>query len=97
MVCWFSQKPFKADGRYVLHHTSHEVRCQVQQLLYKMDINTLHRLTDAAELSMNDIGRVRLRTSQPVFYDAYRRNRFTGSVIFIDEQTNETVGAGMIL
>ncbi|MFM7217843.1 MAG: sulfate adenylyltransferase subunit CysN [Bacteroidota bacterium] len=97
MVCWFDQRPLKNGNRYIVRHTSHEVVCQVQELRYKMDINTLRRVPDTQQLIMNDIGRVQLRVSQPLFYDSYRRNRFTGSIILIDEQSNYTVGAGMIL
>jgi sulfate adenylyltransferase subunit 1 len=69
----------------------------VKALKYKVDINTLHRIEDIDSLEMNDIGRITLRTSKPLFYDAYKRNRQTGSLIIIDEQTNETIGAAMII
>ena len=69
----------------------------IKSLKYKVDINTLHRIEDIDQLEMNEIGRITLRTSKPLFYDAYRRNRKTGSLIIIDEQTNETIGAGMIM
>ena len=69
----------------------------VKELKYKVDINTLHRIEDIEKLDMNDIGRISLRTSKPLFYDPYKRNRQTGSIIVIDEQTNETIGAGMII
>ena len=69
----------------------------VKALKYKVDINTLHRIEDIDSLEMNDIGRITLRTSKPLFYDTYKRNRQTGSLIIIDEQTNETIGAGMII
>lgn len=68
----------------------------VKEIHYKLDINTLQRLENESQLSMNDIARVRLRTSQPLFFDSYRKNRITGSIILVDEGTNETVGAGMI-
>ncbi|MFM9027026.1 MAG: sulfate adenylyltransferase subunit 1 [Bacteroidota bacterium] len=97
MVCWFNQRPLKPEARYLVRHTTRETKCVIQDLLYKMDISSLRRIQDAGELSMNDIGRVRIRTAQPLFFDGYRRNRSTGSLIFIDEQTNETVGAGLIL
>jgi sulfate adenylyltransferase subunit 1 len=97
MVCWFNKKSLQTDSRYLIQHTTHEVRCQVKEVRYKMDITTLRRLQDENSLGMNDIGRIRIRTTQPLFYDSYRRNRYTGSVIFIDEQTFETVGAGMII
>ena len=69
----------------------------IKELKYKVDINTLHRIEDIEKLDMNDIGRITLRTSKPLFYDTYKKNRQTGSLIIIDEQTNETIGAGMII
>ena len=69
----------------------------VKELKYKVDINTLHRIEGIDTIAMNDIGRVSLRTAKPLFYDAYKKNRQTGSLIIIDEQTNETIGAGMII
>ena len=69
----------------------------IKELKYKIDINTLHHLQDIDTLAMNDIGRISLRTAKPLFYDAYKKNRQTGSLIIIDEQTNETIGAGMII
>jgi len=69
----------------------------VKDLQYQLDVNTLHRYDDAVGLSLNEIGRVTLRTTQPLFYDEYRRNRATGSFILVDEATHTTVGAGMIL
>ena len=97
MVCWFNQRALQPETRYIIQHTTHEVRCQVKEIRYKMDINTLRRVTDDPILGMNDIGRVRIRTTQPLHYDSYRRNRITGSVIFVDENSCETVGAGMII
>jgi len=97
MICWFSSgKPLKPQGRYLLRHTSKEVKAIVRDILYKVDINTLHKIEDEVEIGMNDIGRITLRTSEPLFYDSYRRNRFTGSFILIDEFTHDTVAAGMI-
>ena len=69
----------------------------VKELKYKVDINTLHRIEGIDKIAMNDIGRISLRCSKPLFYDAYKKNRQTGSIIIIDEQTNETIGAGMII
>lgn len=97
MVCWFNKRSLQTDSRFLIMHTTHEVRCQVKEVRYKMDINTLRRIPDESALEMNDIGRIRIRTTQPLYYDSYRRNRYTGSIIFIDEQTLETVGAGMII
>ena len=97
MVCWFSGKSMPSDGKYLLLHTTREVRCQVREILYAIDVKTLRRVQGIDSLSMNDIGRIRLRTSQPLFYDAYRRNRYTGGIILVDAGTHETVAAGMII
>lgn len=97
MICWFNEKPLQLRGKYALKHTSQECRCVIKEVNYKININTLHRIEDDNTLGMNDIGRIRIRTTKPLFYDSYRRNRITGSVIIIDEFTNETVGAGMLL
>jgi len=97
MMCWFYDNGFNIGNKYILKHTSKEVKCVVKDIRYKVDINTLHRLQDDKNIGMNDIGRVSLRTSSPVFYDIYKKNKITGSIILIDEKTNNTVGAGMIL
>lgn len=97
MICWLHPKPMNPRGKYIIRQTTQEMKCMIKELRYKMNINTLHRVEDDVEMKMNDIGRIVVRTSKPVFYDTYRRNKITGSVIIIDEFTNETVGAGMIL
>jgi sulfate adenylyltransferase subunit 1 len=98
MICWFSSEAnLQERGRYTLRHTTNDVKCLVKELKYKMDINTLHKLKDDREVRLNDIARVSLQTSAPLHYDRYRRNRATGSFILIDEQTNNTVAAGMIV
>ncbi|PTY02694.1 sulfate adenylyltransferase [Opitutaceae bacterium EW11] len=97
MVCWFSDKKLQPNGRYILRHTTKEVKCIVKAVRYKVNINTLHKLENDAEIGMNDIGRIQLRTTAPLFYDPYKRNRNTGSLILIDEFTNATVAAGMLL
>ena len=97
MLCWLHERPMQAGGRYVLMHTTREARCIVKDIRYKIDITTLRRLEQEPSFGMNDIGRVQLRTTVPLSYDSYRRNRLTGSLILIDEHTNETVGAAMIL
>ena len=98
MICWFSSEAnLQERGRYTLRHTTNDVKCQVKELKYKMDINTLHKLKEDREVRLNDIARVSLQTSAPLHYDRYRRNRATGSFILIDEQTNNTVAAGMIV
>ncbi len=97
MICWFNDRPMQQRGKYTLMHTTQEVRCVIKDIRYKLDINTLHRDQEDKTIEMNDICRVALRTTKPLFYDPYRKNRITGSIILIDEATNETVGAGMII
>lgn len=97
MVCWLNEKPLMPGGKYAIKHTSQNARCVVKDIKYKMDINTLHRDEDDKQIRMNDIARITLRTTKPLFYDQYRRNRNTGSLIIVDEGTNETVGAAMII
>jgi bifunctional enzyme CysN/CysC len=97
MVCWMVDQPLVPGGRYALKHTTRNVRAIVKELRYRLDVATLHRDETAGGLSLNQIGRVTLRTTAPLMFDEYRRNRLTGSFILIDEATNATVGAGMIL
>jgi bifunctional enzyme CysN/CysC len=97
MVCWLSESPLSVRGMYAVKHTTRNVRAQVRELEYRIDVNTLHRDEEASSLSLNEIGRLRLRTTQPLFVDEYRRNRGTGSFLLIDEASGATVGAGMIL
>jgi sulfate adenylyltransferase subunit 1 len=97
MLCWLNEKKLQPGGKYALKHTTKDVRCIVKDVRYKININTLHRVEDDRSIGLNDIGRVLIRTTQPLFYDSYSRNRFTGSLILVDEFTNETVAAGMII
>jgi sulfate adenylyltransferase subunit 1 len=97
MLCWFSPTKLNPSGKYILRHTTREVKCAIKAVRYKMNINTLHKVEGDAEIGMNDIGRVQIRTASPLFFDAYKRNRNTGSLILVDEHTNATVGAGMII
>lgn len=98
MLCWFDNvKPIQLRGKYTVLHTTNEVRCLIKEVRYKLDINTLHRDQENTTLEMNDIGRVVLRTTKPLYFDSYRQNRITGSLILIDEATNNTVAAGMII
>jgi bifunctional enzyme CysN/CysC len=96
LVCWMADTPLVPRMRLAVKHTTRTVRAVVKELQYRLDVNSLHRETDAAGLGLNDIGRVRLRTTQPLFVDDYHRNRVTGRFILIDEATNATVGAGML-
>jgi bifunctional enzyme CysN/CysC len=98
MVCWMSESSQLAAGsKLAIKHTTRWARALVKEFRYRLDINTLHRQEDATSLSLNEIGRVRLRTTQPLLADDYHRNRNTGSFILVDETTNVTVGAGMIV
>ncbi|EPR74780.1 Sulfate adenylyltransferase subunit 1 [Winogradskyella psychrotolerans RS-3] len=97
LVTWMSTKPIQARTKVVIKHTTNESIGMVKELKYKIDINTLHRIEGIDKVEMNDIARLSIRTAKPLFYDAYKKNRQTGSIIIIDEQTNETIGAGMII
>ncbi|RKN43525.1 sulfate adenylyltransferase subunit CysN [Micromonospora endolithica] len=98
MVCWMDEtRPLQVGGRYAIKHTTRSARTIVRALHYRLDINSLHRDESAGELKLNEIGRVRLRTTVPLLADEYRRNRTTGGFVIIDESTNRTVGAGMIV
>jgi sulfate adenylyltransferase subunit 1 len=97
MVCWLNEKKIIPGGKYGIRHTTKDARCIVKDIRYKVDINTLHKIEDDLSLGLNEIGRILIRTTQAFFYDSYKLNRGTGSVILVDENTNETVGAGMII
>jgi sulfate adenylyltransferase subunit 1 len=96
MVCWMNAKPLNPGTRYIIRHTTRELKGIVKEIQYRIDINTLHRVPEVSSLGLNEIGRITLRTAQPLFFDSYEHNRSTGSIILVDETTNETVGAGMI-
>jgi bifunctional enzyme CysN/CysC len=95
-ICWMTDAPLRAGGRYAIKHATHAARAIVEEVVDHVDIHTLKADPSAGELGLNDIGRVHLRTSKPLAFDPYSRNRATGSFILIDETTNDTVGAGMI-
>lgn len=97
MICWFNERPLVPGGKYALKHTSADVRCMIREVKYKMDISNLEKNQDDLTIKMNDIARISIRTTKPLFVDSYKTNRITGSVILIDEGTNETVAAGMII
>jgi sulfate adenylyltransferase subunit 1 len=97
MVCWFAEQALQPGGRYIVRHTTREARCVVEEVRYKIDINTLHKQEADRAIGLNDIGRIRLRTAVPLTFDSYKRNRATGSLILVDEFTNNTVAAGMIM
>ncbi|WP_253764241.1 sulfate adenylyltransferase subunit 1 [Flammeovirga sp. SJP92] len=95
-LCWMNKNALVPNNKYILRHTSNEVSAEVASIDDKLDINTMESLNDADDLKMNEIGKVTIRTSEPVMIDAYTKNRATGSLILIDEESNETVAAGMI-
>ena len=97
MVCWMAERPLSPRGRYRIKHTTRTALAKIDEVRYRIDVNTLHRDEQAGGLQLNEIGRLKLRLSSPLFVDQYRRNRATGSFILIDESTNDTVGAGMVL
>ena len=97
LITWMNINSLKANTKVIVKHNTKECMAMIQLLKYKIDINKLHRIEDIDKLEMNDIGRISLRTAKPLFYDSYRKNRKTGSLIIIDVQTNETIGAGMII
>jgi sulfate adenylyltransferase subunit 1 len=97
MVCWLSERPMNLNTKYTLRHTTNDVKCLVKELRYKMDISSLEKIRDVNSLALNEIGKIKVRTTKPLFFDSYRSNRITGSVILVEEGTNNTVGAGMII
>jgi len=97
MICWMNSSKLKPGAKYILRNTSNEVMGIVKEVSYKVDINNLEPLSDDKEIGMNDIGRVKIKTSKPVMVDAYKKNRGTGSLILVDSFSFETVGAGMVL
>ena len=97
MLCWLNSAGPKPRDKYYLKHTSNEARAMIKQVYYKLNINTLHRIEDDKDVKMNDIVKVQLRSTKPLLTDSYSRNRITGSIILVDEATNETVAAGMIV
>ncbi len=97
MLCWLNHRGPMPGAKYTIRHTSNEARCMIKNILYKVDINTLHRMEDDKDIKGNDIARVQIRTTKPLLVDSYNDNRNTGSIILVDEATNETVAAGMII
>ncbi|WP_088340959.1 sulfate adenylyltransferase subunit 1 [Robiginitalea sediminis] len=97
MLCWLNDKPARPRAKYTVMHTSNEQKAMIKEVIYKIDIHTLNRVSDDTELNMNDICKVKIRTTKPLMVDDYRENRTTGSIILIDDATNETVAAGMLV
>jgi sulfate adenylyltransferase subunit 1 len=97
MICWMGEKKLSVGGRYAVKHTTRDARCIVKEVLYKLNISTMEHNESDTEIGMNDIGKIKIRTTTPLAYDSYAQNRFTGSLILIDEATHVTVAAGMIV
>ena len=97
LVTWMSQTPLSEKKKVVIKHTTNECLAIIKQIKYRIDINTLHRIEDVNCIEMNDIARISIRSSKLIFYDSYKKNRQTGSLIIIDNETNETIGAAMII
>ncbi|HET7361196.1 MAG TPA: sulfate adenylyltransferase, partial [Salinimicrobium sp.] len=97
MLCWLNNDSAKTRTKYTVMHTSNDQKAMIKEVIYKMDINSFERNNEDKELNMNDISRVKIRTTKPLMIDSYRDNRNTGSIILIDPATNETVAAGMIV
>ncbi len=97
MICWLSEHPMQLGGKYALKHTTNDLRCVIREVKYKIDINTLERNYDDKSVGLNEIARISIKTTKSIFYDPYKINRITGSVILIDEGVNNTVCAGMII
>jgi sulfate adenylyltransferase subunit 1 len=97
MLCWLNNDGARPRAKYTIRHTSNEQTAMIKEVVYKIDINTLERNSEDKDLTMNDISKVKIRTTQPLMFDSYRENRYTGSIILIDDATNETVAAGMIV
>ena len=97
MICWFHEKPMVLGGKYTIKHTTNDLRCVIRDVKYKIDVNTLEHNEEEKNVGLNDIAKVLIKTTKPLHYDSYTKNRKMGSIILIDEATNNTVAAGMIL
>jgi sulfate adenylyltransferase subunit 1 len=97
MICWFNERPLKLGGKYLIRMNSNEAGCIVKSVHYRMNIDTLEQDTSNTDIRMNDIAHITIKTSKPVFFDSYKKNNITGSMVFLDEGTNETMAAGMVV
>ena len=97
MLCWLHDNDARPRAKYIIRHTTNEQKAMIKEIVYKIDIDTLKRNNEDKNLSMNDISKVKIRTTKPLMIDSYRENRTTGSIILVDDLTNETVAAGMIV
>jgi sulfate adenylyltransferase subunit 1 len=96
LVCWFNERPLQVRGKYVVRHTTAETRCIIKSVDYKLDINRMEEDYEDKDVRMNDVARISVKTTSPLFFDSYMTNNTTGSLVLIEEGTNETVAAGMI-
>lgn len=97
MLCWMNVKPMQLNGNYIVRHNVNQTKAEIKKVVYKVDVNTLNEKLDDPDIKLNDIAKIKMDTDDPLFYDSYNDNRHTGSLILIDEETNETVGVGMII
>lgn len=97
MLCWLHNSPAKPRAKYTIMHTTNNQKAMIKEIIYKIDINALKSNHESSSIGMNDICKIKMRTTKPLLFDSYRKNRSTGSIILIDDSTNETVAAGMIL
>jgi sulfate adenylyltransferase subunit 1 len=97
MICWMNERAMMPRGKYTVKHTSNEARCMIRDVKFKVNVNTLEEVADDKQVGLNDIACITFKAAKPLFFDSYKQNRITGSFILIDEGTNETVAAGMIL
>ncbi len=97
MMCWMNEKVMQTGKKYIIRHTTAELKCIPKEIKYKIDVNTQEEIEGGNQLKLNEIARVNIKTTKPLYYDSYEKNRQTGSLILIDEATNETVGVGMII
>ncbi|MGB0371572.1 MAG: sulfate adenylyltransferase subunit CysN [Opitutales bacterium] len=97
MICWFAEKPLNPKSKFFIRHTTNEAKALIKEIRYKVNINTLHKIEDDLEISLNEIARISIRTAKPISFDSYKKNRVTGSFILVDSLSNETVAAGMII
>jgi sulfate adenylyltransferase subunit 1 len=97
MICWFHEKKMVLGGKYIIRHTTNELKCVIRDVKYRIDVNTLDHDKENKTIGLNDIAKISIKTTKPIHYDSYRKNRKTGSIILIDPVTNNTVAAGMII
>lgn len=97
MICWMNEKPLQLNGKYAVKHTTRDVRCIIKEVRYKVNVNNLEHIEGDLNVGLNDIACISIRTTKPLFVDPYKKNRRTGSLIIIDEATNNTIGVGMVL